>query len=181
MKNQLYILITGLLISCAQPQQNERPVLDEAKEMEAIREVIDNETNSFYAGNYEGWKKSWSHSPYAYQAWNLDDGTVGVAEGWEKIDRQGKGWIEEIYKNGKVVIHPAVKKEKPRVHFFSDSVAYLIWKQYNADKTEKLYYVSHETRLMQKEADGWKILNVSAFWDSKNAIPADSLKHILKE
>lgn len=176
MKTLLSILSAGMILSCAQPQQNERPAFDETRETEAIQAVIRSETDNFYAGNYEGWKKTWSHSPYAYQAWNLDDGTVGVASGWEKIDRQGKGWIESIYKNGENVIHPSVKKEKPEVHFFNDSLAYLAWKQYNADKTEKLYYVSHETRLMQKEADGWKILNVSAFWDSKNAVPADSLK-----
>lgn len=178
MKNLFVILSAGIVLSCTQPQQNERPAFDEARETEAIQAVIANETNSFYAGNYESWKKSWSQTPYAYQAWNLEDGTVGVATGWEKIDRQGKGWIEKYYKNGENVIHPSVKKEKPLVHFFNDSTAYLIWKQYNADKKEKLYYVSHETRLMQKEADGWKIVNVSAFWDSKNAIPADSLKNI---
>lgn len=176
MKTRLSILAAAVMLSCAQPQQNEQPAFDEARELEAIQAVIDNETNSFYAGNYEGWKKSWSHKPYAYQAWNHEDGTVGVAVGWEKIDQQGKGWIEKYYKNGENVIHPSVIKEKPQVHFFSDSVAYLIWKQYNADKTEKIYHLSNETRIMEKEADGWKIVNVSAFWNSVHDIPADSVK-----
>lgn len=177
MKNPLNILIAGLMLSCAQPAQNEAPAFDTAAETEAIQAVIDKETHSFFEGNYEAWKNTWSHQPYAYQAWNHEDGTVGVAVGWEKIDRQGKGWIEKYYKNGENVIHPSVIKEKPQVHFFSDSVAYLIWKQYNADKTEKFYHVSHETRLMEKEADGWKIVNVSAFWNSVNDIPADSVKN----
>lgn len=178
MKTPLNILTALFALSCTQPEQNKQPAFDAARETEAIHEVITHETSSFYAGNYEGWKKNWSQSPYAYQAWNLEDGTVGVAAGWEKIDRQGKGWIEKYYKNGENVIHPSVIREEPLVHFFSDSLAYLIWKQYNADKTEKLYYVSHETRLMQKESGEWKIVNVSAFWDSKNAIPADSLKNL---
>jgi hypothetical protein len=29
---------------------------------------------------------------------------------------------------------------------------------------------------MEKEHDGWKIVNVSAFWDVKPKISADSLK-----
>lgn len=176
MRTRLNMLATVLLLSCASPEQNKQPAFDAAAETEAIREVIHRETDSFFAGNYDEWKKTWSHSPYAYQAWNLEDGTVGVAAGWEKIDRQGKDWIEKYYKNGENIIHPSVVREEPLVHFFSDSVAYLIWKQYNADKTKKLYFISHESRLMQKEPDGWKIVNVSAFWDSVNGVPADSVR-----
>lgn len=108
MKTRLNILAAVLVLSCASPERNKQPAFDAARETEAIHEVINRETDNFFAGNYEEWKKT--------------------------------------------------------------------WKQYNADKTEKLYFMSHETRLMQKEPDGWKIVNVSAFWDSRHAIPADSLK-----
>jgi len=29
---------------------------------------------------------------------------------------------------------------------------------------------------MEKEADGWKIVNVSAFWDAASKVSVDSLK-----
>lgn len=110
------------------------------------------------------------------QAWNNDDGTFDAAIGWEKINAQGKQWIEKYYKNGENIIHPVVKKEKPLVKFFNDNTAYLIWKQYNADKENKFYKISQESRLMEKQTDGWKIVHVSAFWNAKSKIPLDSIQ-----
>ncbi|MBK8703578.1 MAG: hypothetical protein IPN33_08095 [Saprospiraceae bacterium] len=60
--------------------------------------------------------------------------------------------------------------------FFNENTAYLIWKQNNADKEKKYFRVSQETRIMEKQSDGWKIVNVTAFWDAKSKIPVDSLQ-----
>ncbi len=149
---------------------------DEAAETDAIMKVIEGETNCFFKGDYECWTKHWSHEPYAVQAWNNSDGTADAAVGWDKINTQGKDWIEKYYKNGKVVIHPVVKKDTPMIKFFNDKSAYLIWKQYNADSLKTNFRTSHEMRIMEKEADGWKIVNVSAFWDTGDDIPFDSLQ-----
>ncbi len=169
-----------LLTACQQPNPEastaDKPALDEATETASIMQVIDNETKCFFDGNYECWAKNWSHQPYALQAWNNSDGTSDAAVGWEKINAQGKGWIEDIYKNGENVIHPVFKRDKPQVKFFGDNMAYLIWTQYNADKEKTNYRVSRETRLMERETDGWKIVNVSAFWDVGPKIAFDSLK-----
>jgi len=137
--------------------------------------VIENETKFFFDGDYKRWANCWSHEEYAMQAWNNDDGTADAAIGWDKINFQGKDWIEKYYSNGENVVHPFVKREKPLVKFFNDSTAYLIWKQYNSDKEKKFFNVSHETRLMEKKSDGWKILNVTALWNSKLKIPVDSI------
>jgi hypothetical protein len=166
------------LAACQQPQkpdENKPAPFDEAAETAAIMKVIENETKCFFDGNYECWAANWSHEPYAMQAWNNSDGTADAAVSWDKINAQGKGWIEEIYKSGKNVIHPVVKRDKPQVKFFNETTAYLLWKQYNANKEATRYRVSQETRLMEKQADGWKIVNVSAFWDTEGDIPADSL------
>jgi hypothetical protein len=69
-----------------------------------------------------------------------------------------------------------VRREKPLVRFFNDKSAYLTWKQYNADKEKTIFKTSQETRIMEKNDDGWKIVSVSAFWDTQKAIPFDSLK-----
>lgn len=170
-----------IFLSCQQTEDKKTepaPTVsfNEAAETEAIIKVIENETKCFFDGNYACWATNWSHQNYAMQAWNNDDGTFDAAIGWEKINAQGKDWIEKYYQNGKNVIHPVVKKEKPLVKFFNEKTAYLIWKQYNADKENKFYRISQETRLMEKEPDGWKIVNVSAFWNSKTKIPVDSLR-----
>lgn len=185
MKNQtsislLYILLI-FTVACQTPSdkkesQKESIVFDEVAETEAIMNVIEGETKCFFDGNYECWAKHWSHENYAIQAWNNSDGTADAAVGWEKINSQGKDWIEKYYKNGENIIHPVVKREKPLVKFFNEKTAYLLWKQYNADKEKTIYRISQETRLMEKDGEGWKIVNVSAFWDTQSKIPFDSLK-----
>ncbi len=185
MKNGNSISILPLLLVLAvacQPSsdnkdpQNVKPMFDEVAETAAIMNVIEGETKCFFDGNYECWAKYWSHQNYAMQAWNNSDGSADAAVGWEKINSQGKNWIETYYKNGKNIIHPVVKREKPLVKFFNEKTAYLIWKQYNADAEKTTFRTSQETRIMEKEEDGWKIVNVSAFWDTETKIPFDSLK-----
>ena len=183
MKKLFSILATGLLTigSCQQPAEKQQTpdtesAFDQVAETEAILEVIENETKCFFEGNYACWAKNWSHQNYAMQAWNNSDGSADAAVGWDEINAQGKNWIEQYYKNGENIIHPDVKKEKPQVKFFNENLAYLIWKQYNADQEKKFYRVSQETRIMEKESDGWKIVNVSAFWDVMPKISVDSLR-----
>lgn len=152
------------------------PLFDEEAERAAIQRVIEQETNCFFEGNYDCWANTWSHATYAMQAWNNEDGTYDAAIGWDKINKQGKDWIEKYYENGKTIIHPLVKKEKPIFKFFNNNTAYIIWKQYNADKDKKHFKISQESRLMEKQADGWKIVNVTALWNSRSKISVDSIK-----
>jgi hypothetical protein len=173
MKNLLFFSLIFSIFSCQKPTKNEDETaqkFDQATEEKAIMAVIENETKCFFTGNYECWAKSWSHQPYAMQAWNNDNGTFDAAVGWEKINAQGKGWIEKYYKNGKNVVHPKFKRDSITFKFFNEKTAYLIWKQINADKTGLKGLTSQETRIMEKEADGWKIVNVTAIWDSKNRV-----------
>lgn len=176
----LYVFVILWMVACNEGQEKKtgsgETAFNEKAETAAIMKVIDHETNCFFKGDYACWASNWSQTPYAMQAWNNDDNTFSAAIGWDSIGAQGKYWIETYYKNGQNIIHPLVKKEKPLVKFFNNNTAYLIWKQYNADKDKKYFKCSQETRLMEKQADGWKIVNVTALWDSKNTIPFDSLK-----
>lgn len=173
MKKLIHLALILSIFSCQNSTKKEETSIakfDQAAEEKAIMAVIDNETNSFFNGNYESWAKNWSHQPYAMQLWNNDDGTFDAAIGWDKINAQGKGWIEKYYLNGKNIIHPKFKRDTIQFKFFNEKTAYLIWKQKNADKEGKKAQISQETRLMEKEADGWKIVNVTAIWDSKNRV-----------
>ncbi|WP_462250690.1 hypothetical protein [Ferruginibacter sp.] len=175
------LVCTGFINACTTDNKKEEAaatitLFDEKAATDSIWKVIEKETADFFNGDYEGWASNWSHQPYAMQSWNNDDATASAAVGWEKINTQGKDWIEKYYKNGKNIIHPAVKREKALIKFFNDKAAYLTWKQYNADADKKFYRISQEVRLMEKETDGWKIVNVSAFWGTEKKIAADSLK-----
>lgn len=176
------MLVCAGFITACQPDAEKQDaavtaeLFDEKAATDSIWKVIEKETADFFNGNYEGWASNWSHQPYAMQSWNNDDATASAAVGWEKINAQGKEWIEKYYKNGKNIIHPVVKREKAEIKFFNDKTAYLTWKQYNADAEKKFYRPSQEIRIMEKEAGGWKIVNVSAFWDTGKKIAADSLK-----
>ena len=99
------------LISCRQVENKSlenqpQRTFDEAAETEAIMKVIENETKCFFDGKYECWANNWSHQNYVMQAWNNDDGTFDAAIGWEKINAQGKEWIEKYYKNGRCCMNP---------------------------------------------------------------------------
>ena len=175
----LAILITFLCACNSAPDPravNANVQLDEAAETAAIIKVIEGETNCFFQGDYECWARYWSHEDYVFQAWNNSDGTADAALGWDKINAQGKDWIEKYYKNGENIIHPVVKREKPVVKFFNDKTAYLTWKQYNSDEKNTYFRTSQETRIMEKNEDGWKIVNVTAFWDTEPKIAFDSLQ-----
>ena len=184
MKNHPFFLLTislTFLFACSpttgpEAPGKDEPPFDETAETAAIMKVIEGETDCFFKGDYECWATHWSHENYAFQGWNNDDGTAGAAIGWDKINTQGKDWIEKYYKNGEIVIHPVVRREKPLVKFFNDKTAYLSWTQYNADEKKTIFRTSQETRIVEKHEDGWKIVNVSAFWDTQPEIPFDSLQ-----
>lgn len=64
------------------------------------------------------------------------------------------------------------------VKFFSETVAYLAWDQYNSDKDSTTFLHSKDQRIMEKVNGKWKIANVSSYWDYKNVIPADSINNL---
>ena len=145
-------------------------------EKAAIMQTIENETNSFYKRDYKDWKESFIHAGYVFQAWNNEDGTFASSVGWEAIDKR----ISDHIKNNPVKegesLYPRVERKNMVVKFFSDSLAYLVWDQYNGDKDNRFFFHSKDERIMQKQNGQWKIANVSSYWDYKNKIPVDSLK-----
>ena len=54
-------------------------------EVDAIKAVIEKETNAFFSIDYETWMNSWVHGPHAY--WSYVDSTGIVQyEGWKAIE-----------------------------------------------------------------------------------------------
>lgn len=172
------IILSSLLlffIACNTATEQTGSTFDKQKETDAIMNVIKKETECFFSGDYNCWADTWVQEDYAMQAWNNEEGSYDAVVGWDNIQRQGRYWIKEYYGDGSNVQYPYVKREDPMVKFFGDSTAYLVWKQYNADDDKEVFQISQESRLMQKQKDGWKIVNVTAFWDTNNSIPIDEV------
>lgn len=54
-------------------------------EVDAIKAVIEKETNAFFNIDYDTWMNSWVHAPHAY--WSFVDSTGVVQyEGWKAIE-----------------------------------------------------------------------------------------------
>lgn len=146
---------------------------DEDKEFTAIMEVIEDETECFFARNYACWKEHWVDEAYAFQAWNNLDGTYDAKVGWNEIDRRVGTYIKETPGTlGGTEGHPKVERLNMRTRFYSNTVAYLTWEQYNSDEKEETYQISQELRLMEKVDGDWKIVTVAAFWDYLNKVQA---------
>ncbi|MBP6687740.1 MAG: hypothetical protein KA160_07760, partial [Lacibacter sp.] len=129
--------------------------------------------------DYESWKKYFAQTDYAFQAWNNGDGTADVKRGWEEVDKGIGDYIKaNPLKTGETASHPKVERKNMKIHFFSPQLAYLAWDQYNSDGDMKIFTLSKDSRLMEKEDGEWKIVNVTSYWDYKNTITADSLKSI---
>lgn len=154
----------------------EKSSFNEAAEKEAILAAIEGETSSFYKRDYDAWKKYFIQKEYAFQGWNNGDGSFDASVGWANIDSRIGQYIQNNPVKQGETSHPKVERKNMAVHFFSDKLAYLVWDQYNSDSAMKKFTLSKDQRIMEKEDGQWKIVNVSAFWDYKTKIDADSLK-----
>lgn len=136
----------------------------------SIMATIENETKSFYERNYNAWKGNFVQSRYAFQSWNNSDGSIDAKTGWPEVDAKIGTYIKEHPVASGGTSHPTVLRKNMLVKFFSPSAAYLLWDQYQSDSAQKMFTFSKEIRLMEKENEQWKILNVSAFWEYKNRL-----------
>lgn len=176
----LFLLLTSILLcsSCSNKAGQDGSTSNAAleKEKKAIHQVIENETQSFFARDYKAWKSNYAQTDYAFQAWSNDDGTFDSNVGWEDVNEQIGKYIAENPEP--VSSHPKVERKNMNYKFYGNDVAYLTWDQFNSDRQEKNFHHSKEVRLLEKINGDWKIVCVAAFWDYKNLIPASKLPEI---
>ena len=86
MKKQLSFLaaILILLNACRQPAPDaaSKP-FDEAAEKAAIMKTIEEESACYFKQDFECWKETYAQTEYAFQAWNMPDGTFESKVGTE--------------------------------------------------------------------------------------------------
>jgi hypothetical protein len=177
------VLPAFLLLLSFHPKQEKlietpSPVAFNAEaEKAAILQTIEDETNSFYRRDYASWKKFWVSGDYAFQGWNNGDGTFDASVGWTAIDKRIADYIKNHpLAQGQTTSHPRVERRNMVIQFLSDDLAYLVWDQYNGDMENKFFTLSKDQRIMKKENGGWKIVNITSFWDYKNKIPMEGFK-----
>jgi hypothetical protein len=172
------VMIPVLAMSCKLKMEKEAPTppLDEAAERTAIMETIERETACFFQRDFACWSACYAQTEYAFQAWTNADGSFDVQSGWTAVSRQAEEYMKANPAPPVGSSHPRVERRNLQVKFFSPTVAYLIWDQYNSDPDLKMFVPSKETRIMEKIDGQWRIVNVTAFWDSGKAFPIDSLR-----
>lgn len=152
------------------------PAFDQANESTSIMAIIENETACFYARDYGCWKAHFAQVDYAFQAWNNADGTFDAKVGWNEVDKNAGQYIKDNPVPPGGSSHPKVERRNVKMKFFNETLAYLSWDQYNINPAMNAYTHSLETRIMEKIAGVWKIVNVTSYWDYVNLVPKDSLK-----
>lgn len=167
-------LFAMLVASCTNEAQHEANL--QAKK-DAVMATIEEETNAFFARDYDRWKSTYVQEDYAFQAWSNRDGTFDSSVGWNAIDNSIGLYINEnpIPEAGQAT---TVERKNIRFKFYGDDVAYLTWDQFNSDRNGELFFHSKEVRLLERVGGVWKIVCVSEFWDFKNLIPAAKLPDI---
>ncbi len=179
MKTTVLILLLGFFTLAGFGKNNAVSGLadfDEEKEKKAIIESINAETEAFYKRDYEAVIKYFVHTDYTFHAWNNGDGTFSAKVGWPAINERYKNYIKDNPVPQGSSSHPKVEKRNIIFKFFYADVAFVTWDQYNSDQEMKNYWLSKETRIMEKHGGIWKIANMTAFWDYKNTVSAESLK-----
>ncbi len=177
MKKSAAIAVAVCFVACSQQPDKQNEVFDEKKEQEAIMKTIEGETSSFYKRDYENWKKHYVQTAYAFQAWNNGDGSIDAKTGWPAVDAGIGNYIKSNPVEPGGSSHPVVLRRNMITKFYADTVAYLLWDQYNSTKDSATFQYSKEVRIMEKQNGEWKIVNVSAFWDYSNKmIPASDIQ-----
>lgn len=182
MKKTVMLTIGWLLfLSSCQPLASDKSqpapaAFDEAAETEAILNVIEQETQCYFKRDYACWQDCYTHTDYAFQAWNTPDGSFEVKVGWKDLEEKTGKFLRDnpLPEGGSV--YAKVERKNLQAHFFNENLAFLVWDQYHQDRDGTKFYHSKDTRIMEKMDGRWRIANVTAYWDYKNTIPANNLK-----
>ncbi len=158
MKTVKYLFLAGLfslMISSLAAQ--------DAKEVAAIKAVIEKETQSFFSVNRKDWEDSWLQTPYAY--WSYSDSTgTSFIEGWAGIKKS----FDEYFTTHKAsrqidVAHQssAVKIDRSyqSIRVYGNG-AYVRYTQHVKDDIDR--DETSQVRILEKKDGKWKIVCVGA-------------------
>ncbi len=144
-KYLLYPLFFGVFSS---------PTFAQTNDEEAIKRVVQQETDSYYAGNYDQWANTWAHLPTIL--WTINQPGEGGYEkmiGWEELNKNMKGAFADRktpWPMPKFVRENYIIRQNGTMAFVSFEQV-----QTNADGSVRH---SRESRALEKQGNAWKLI-----------------------
>jgi DNA-binding CsgD family transcriptional regulator len=131
---------------------------DKAKR--AVMEVIETESLAYLARDYDTWAHCWLHAPNV-RRWVASPKGIAAWGGWEQHGERMKNFM---------AAHPApsaaiYRREDLNIRVGKD-VAWVTFDQYatgSAGPSFDLPQATNEMRIMEKDAEGWKIACICSF------------------
>ncbi|WP_461053202.1 hypothetical protein [Spirosoma arcticum] len=149
MKN-LFLLLLLLVVSPAFAQTNEE---------EAVKRVLQHETDSYHAGNYNQWATDWAHEPYVLWIINQPDGGYRKMVGWDDLSKQMKDMIAE--NGGNAGSRPTVQRENYVIRQ-NGSMAFVTFDQFEVRANGRSPRF-RESRVLEKKGQDWKLIHSNVF------------------
>ena len=132
-----------------------------SSDTQAILQVIADESSAFWNKNFAAWAQCWRHTADVRLMgwWAL--GGLTVIEGWEALSHTMKTLMAANPAPNPTAAQ--VRRENMNLHIHS-GMAWVTFDQYGQDTGETamdMPGLSHETRVLEKEQDVWKIVYVN--------------------
>lgn len=136
----------------------------------AVLDVIENECAAYLAKDFATWASCWSHAPDVHRWVSTTHRGVGIWDGWERQGPPMKRYMVENPLPSTV----RYRHETMRIHVGAD-MAWATFDQHaegGAGPEIDMPALNHELRILQKHADGWKIVCICSFQRSPDQIAA---------
>ena len=131
-------------------------------EENAIRQVIEGETDAWLERNYDKWAEHWAHTPYAYFSVTMNE-YIEFADGWDEISSHMKQSMEQ---------NPPVEGEMnvDRSDWHYKVTDNLAWTRFNQSTNNGV--TLKEQRVLEKMDGQWKIINMTTVNPSSYPVEA---------
>jgi hypothetical protein len=154
-KNLTIIAFLILAVSTASMAQKKN-------DSEAIKALIEKETQAFFGIDYKTWADSWAQTPYAF--WSFADTTdVNSFSGWDNIN---KGF-SDYFRTAKAS-KANIERKWLDIKIFGNG-AYARFTQHVKDQTDRKPQA--EVRVLEKINGQWKIVCVNVIAIEKDNEP----------
>jgi tetratricopeptide (TPR) repeat protein len=136
-----------------------RPLLAQNAEIDEVKRVIREETESYYRRDADAWKGTWINDSSAIRTF-ITGGSYSVALGWDKF---GPGTVASLKKDPT----PQVA-QIDRTNYVLRIEGGLAWAEYDERTTrpETVPLLARQQRTLVKRNGAWRILSAGSFVES---------------
>lgn len=134
---------------------------EQSNDANAIMELIAAESVAFWDKDFEAWSLCWLHAPYVRVMGWWARGGITVTKGWENLSSRMKQVMTENPEPNPT----AARVRRENIHLRIDgNMAWVTFDQFGEDTGDvrmDMPGLSHETRILEKHNDEWKIVYVN--------------------